>query len=173
LTNTLIDTIPLMTTHRQNTFVFLVLLFWGVFFFRNWAGLLRIKAWELQVMVGQSREVQLQVLHPTGEMKHLLELRQILSSPSSSGGAVIVAPTRDSALPQGHNASILRAVMYPIPVEADPERLQQNDLLVVIVASSSASIAAQVTCPTMNANCPCYSLKTQQQEVLCWHMPTP
>jgi len=123
-------------------------------------------------MFGESRELQLQVLHPTGEMKHLLQLREALGSPALQG-SIIVAPTRDQALPQGHNASILRAVMYPTPVEADQKLLTESNRLVVIVASSSAQVAVTVTCSFKSVDCSCYPLKTTQQEVLCWHMPTP
>lgn len=127
-------------------------------------------------MVGQSREEQLQVLHPTGEMAHLLQLRDTLQEITQQETSLkigVIAPHRDADLPQGHNASILRAVLYPIPILDNPQLVKEQDLVVVIEASSSAFEPAESWCSTESTDCTCYQEKTQQQEVLCWLMPTP
>ena len=60
-------------------------------------------------------------------MTRLNALRNLLEEKYSDRQSVILAPYRDSLLPQSHDASILRAIFYPIPVLSESEIDQKNE----------------------------------------------
>ena len=159
-------------TRSQPVFVYIII-FWFLFFFRPWLAFSATKFREWQQMVGRSREQQLQILHPTGELTQLLQLKTLLEQQTTYRQIVVFAPQRDQQLPQGHNASILRAVLYPFFVSADQEILDTADLIAVIIASPSTFEAKETWCLSGDEHCDCWENKQKDQEVLCWHMPTP
>lgn len=121
---------------RQQSF-FLFFIAWLLLFFPKWYTLSYTKVRELQSMLLEPREVQLQVLHPAGEMTQLLELRAVLRTQFSGKKVAILRPVQMPNIPLSTDASMLRAVLYPIPV-LDTEQLTDEEIVLVIQDRSQA-----------------------------------
>lgn len=152
-------------------------IFWLSFFFRDWYVLSYTKVWELSRMIGQPRAEQLRVLHPTGEMAALLQLNETLRDTYPQQRVVILAPRRDQRLPQAHDATILRAVLWPYQVLSLPEVPTQTDVLVEIIASDEALLSPPgnlpqgIKCEGTSEACPCPVKQKVAMDVVCWVMP--
>ena len=130
-------------------------------------------------MIGEKREVQLQVLHPTGEIRSLLQLKTLIqSSPFADSPVAIQAPLRDKDLPQAHDASILRAILYPWPVYRNALDRSEYALVVRVRATDSATLSVENQdgyawwcSPQSDESCPCLDGEKSEKEILCWYMP--
>lgn len=108
----------MILSSEKNQWLLLFLL-WLLLFFPGWSREWVVKLWELKQSAGADRSVQLTTLHPLGEMAALLELKQYLASYPEETVA-IKAEARDPQIPLATDATILRAVLYPLRVEWNP-----------------------------------------------------
>lgn len=167
---------------RSSFLIIFFVLYWFIFFFKGWYVLSYTKVWELSQMVGQDRDEQLKVLHPTGEMASLIELRELLRTRFTERKIAVSAPYRDQYLPQSHDATILRAVLTDWPVLTNALQTEEYDLIVLIESTQSGRLssaqaqAKYMYCPAGEA-CSCVEQNSQEpktnldKDILCWIMP--
>lgn len=173
---------------RSRFLIIFFVLYWFVFFFKGWYVLSYTKVWELSQMIGQERDEQLKVLHPTGEMASLIELKKLLRTRFADRKIAIEAPYRDQLLPQSHDTTILRSVLTDWPVLTNAFQADEYDLIVLIESTKSGQLteaqssADYMYCPAGEV-CNCgsgvgvtaatdtASTTSQDKDILCWIMP--
>lgn len=139
---------------------------WLLLFFPGWYGLSYTKVRELQASIGQDRNQQLRVLHPTGEMAQLIELQKALQLQGKNRSTAILLPVPDKAFPLASDPTMLRAVLYPVPLLSRQEIPEDLQLLAVVVTGIPATATASGELELS----PCQELvpETYTGEVLCW-----
>lgn len=149
---------------RYSFFFFFCL--WLVLFFPGWYGLSYTKVRELQRSIFQTRDQQLVTLHPAGEMQQLVELKQILDERSEARSSAILLPIPNTKFPLASDATMLRAVFYPVPVFARQELSPELQLLAIVVTDVAPSSATE----SDDGQSPCQEQipETYTGEVLCW-----
>jgi len=144
----------------------LFFLVWLLVFFPGWYGLSYTKARELQRSILQDKNQQLRTLHPAGEMEQLVNLQETIQREYSDRSVAVLYPVPNRAFPLATDATMLRAVLYPVPVLARQELSPELQLLAIVVtdvapASATASDTDQSPCQEQIP-------ETYTGEVLCW-----
>jgi len=147
-------------------FFSLFFLVWFVLFFPGWYGLSYTKVRELQASVGRGRNQQLSLLHPAGEMAQLVALVETLQQQESGSSTAILFPIPNSEFPLASDATMLRAVLYPIPVLSRPEL--PSDLQLLVIVATDLPSAASTSAETEMSPCQEQIPETYSGEVLCW-----
>jgi hypothetical protein len=132
-------------------------LVWLLLFFPQWYVLSYTKVRELRSMVFQSKEVQLQVLHPAGEMTQLLELKHVLATQFSDKKIAFLSRDRLPNIPLATDTSVIRAVFYPLPVLSKEELTDEELIIYIEDRSKSETCVHDVLLPS-----------NFEGEVLCW-----
>jgi hypothetical protein len=154
---------------RQQLVIGGIFLYWLVVFFPGWYALSYTKVRELRSLIGASRAEQLDILHPAGELASLEKLRLTLNNSYKASQTAILAPRRDSDLPQAHDASVLRVMFYPIPV-LEPTEITADRSVIVVIESSAEHDEIDKCLPGVE-QCACSRPDSlREKEVLCWHM---
>lgn len=135
----------------------LFFLFWLLVFFPSWYALSYTKVRELQQMIFRPREVQLQVLHPAGEMAQLLELQKVLREQFVGQNVAVLGTEQNDQAPLATDLSVQRAVLYPVPVVSANE-IEEQEVLVVLTFQPESSNCRE------GSGVP----ERYEGEVLCW-----
>lgn len=142
----------------------LFFLCWFIVFFPGWYGLSYTKLRELQASISQNRERQLEILHPAGEMSQLVQLKAALQQQGAGKSVAILFPVPNSQLPLASDATMLRAVFYPVPVVSRQEIPAELDLLAILVTDISTAATDSAEFSPCQEQIP----ETYIKEVLCW-----